>query len=126
MDVLFGKKPVENEYVRFDTLSALVVDDISAMRQAVRSQLHSLGINSVKVASNAAEALAQVESNNFDLILCDYNLNKASSGQHLLEHLRSENILSATAIFVMLTAETEYSFVANAVEFIPDDYSRQE
>lgn len=122
MDALFGKKPVENEYVRFDTLSALVVDDISAMRQAVRSQLHSLGINSVKVASNAAEALAQVESNNFDLILCDYNLNKASSGQHLLEHLRSENILSATAIFVMLTAETEYSFVANAVEFIPDDY----
>ncbi len=122
MDALFGKKPIENEYVRFDKLSALVIDDISAMRQAVRSQLHSLGLNSVKTASNAAEALNQVQSNTFDLIMCDYNLNMASSGQHFLEHLRSENILSATTIFVMLTAETEYSFVANAVEFIPDDY----
>jgi CheY-like chemotaxis protein len=103
-------------------LTALVIDDISAMRHAVRSQLHSLGLNAVKVASNAAEALVQVQSNAFDLILCDYNLNKSSSGQHFLEYLRNENILNATTIFVMLTAETEYSFVANAVEFIPDDY----
>lgn len=122
IDALFTKKPLENEYVRFDKLTALVIDDISAMRHAVRSQLHSLGLNAVKVASNAAEALVQVQSNAFDLILCDYNLNKSSSGQHFLEYLRNENILNATTIFVMLTAETEYSFVANAVEFIPDDY----
>ncbi len=122
IDALFKKNPLENEYVDFSRLTALVIDDISAMRHAVRSQLHSLGLNAVKVASNAAEALVQVQSNAFDLILCDYNLNKSSSGQHFLEYLRNENILNATTIFVMLTAETEYSFVANAVEFIPDDY----
>lgn len=117
----FGK-PAENEYVRFDRLSALVIDDISAMRHAIRSQLQSIGINSVSVATNALEALELIERTNFDLILCDYNLNKSSSGQHFLEYMRSENVLSATTIFVMLTAEAEYSFVANAVEFIPDDY----
>lgn len=117
----FGK-PAENEYVRFDRLSALVIDDISAMRHAIRSQLQSIGINSVSVATNALEALELIERANFDLILCDYNLNKSSSGQHFLEYMRSENVLSATTIFVMLTAEAEYSFVANAVEFIPDDY----
>ncbi len=123
MDALVRRrKPVENEYVDFSKLSALVIDDISSMRHAVRAQLQSLGINSVKLASTATEALVQVEANAFDLILCDYNLNSSSSGQHFLEHLRSENLLNATSLFVMLTAETEYDFVANAVEFIPDDY----
>ncbi len=117
-----GRNAVENEYIDFGKLSALVIDDISSMRHAVRSQLQSLGINSVKLASTATEALVQVEANAFDIIICDYNLNNASSGQHFLEHLRSENLLSATSIFVMLTAETEYDFVASAVEFIPDDY----
>lgn len=118
----FFGKPIENEYVNFNKLSALVIDDISAMRHAIRSQLQSLGMNKVSVASNANDALESIKSTAFDVILCDYNLNSASSGQHFLEFLRTENILGATSIFVMLTAETEYSFVANAVEYIPDDY----
>ncbi|MDX8379057.1 MAG: response regulator [Gallionella sp.] len=118
-----GKKAsTENEYIQFDKLSALIIDDISAMRHAVRSQLQSLGMNSLKSASNAEEALRMLEVNSFDLIMCDYNLNQSSSGQHFLEHVRNEKILSARTVFVMLTAEAEYAFVANAVEFMPDDY----
>lgn len=116
------KAPIENEYIDFGRLSALVIDDISAMRHAVRSQLHTLGMNKVGVASNASEGLEQIRKTAYDLIICDYNLNNSSTGQHFLEYLRNENILSATSIFVMLTAEAEYSFVASAVEFIPDDY----
>jgi CheY-like chemotaxis protein len=122
IDAMVRGKSIENEYVRFDSLSALVIDDISAMRHAVRSQLHSLGMNKVSVASSASEAMEQIKKTSYDLILCDYNLNKTSTGQHFLEYLRNENILGATSIFVMLTAEAEYSFVANAVEYIPDDY----
>lgn len=118
----FFTKSIENEYVNFNRLSALVIDDISAMRHAIRSQLQSIGINSVSVAGSAVDALEQTKLTAFDLILCDYNLNKSSSGQHFLEYLRNEHILSATTIFIMLTAEAEYSFVANAVEFLPDDY----
>ena len=117
----FGNS-AEKEYVHFNKLSALVVDDISTMRHAVRSQLHAIGMNLVSVATNAIEALDKIKQTPFDLILCDYNLNKSSSGQHFLEYLRNEKLLSATSIFVMLTAEAEYSFVANAVEFTPDDY----
>lgn len=115
-------KPIENEYIRFDQLSALVIDDISAMRHAIRSQLQSIGMNAISVAGSAEEALTQLQSTSFDLIMCDYNLNKTSTGQHFLEYLRTENSLSVTTIFIMLTAEVEYSFVANAVEFMPDDY----
>lgn len=122
INALFAGRHTENEYVHFNKLSALVIDDISAMRHAVRSQLQSLGMNKVSVASNANDALELIKSTAFDVIMCDYNLNSTSSGQHFLEYLRNENVLNATSIFVMLTAETEYSFVANAVEFIPDDY----
>lgn len=122
INALFAGRHIENEYVHFNKLSALVIDDISAMRHAVRSQLQSLGMNKVSVASNANDALELIKSTAFDVIMCDYNLNSTSSGQHFLEYLRNENILNATSVFVMLTAETEYSFVANAVEFIPDDY----
>ena len=117
----FGNKN-EKEYIKFNTLSALVIDDISSMRQAIRSQLQSIGMNLVTMASSASDALERIKSTSFDLILCDYNLNKTSTGQHFLEYLRNEKKLGATSIFVMLTAEAEYSFVANAVEFAPDDY----
>lgn len=119
----FGKKaPIQNEYVRFDKLSALVIDDISSMRHAIRMQLQSIGMNIISQATSAQDALMRIDTRPFDLILCDYNLNQSSSGQHFLEYLRNEHILSATTIFVMLTAEVEYSFVANAAEFSPDDY----
>lgn len=122
-DVIGGKKEsFESEYIRFDALSALVIDDIGAMRHALRSQLQWMGMNRIKCVADAEEALDQIENNTYDLILCDYNLNKATSGQHFLEHLRHEHLLSAKTIFVMVTAEAEYAFVANAVEFAPDDY----
>lgn len=119
----FGNKPpIQNEYVRFDQLSALVIDDINSMRHAIRTQLQSIGMNIISTVSNAQEALLRIKDRPFDLILCDYNLNQSSSGQHFLEYLRTEHMLSTTTIFIMLTAEIEYSFVANAAEFSPDDY----
>lgn len=121
--LIAGKKPaIESEYVRFDKFSALVIDDIGAMRHAIRSQLQTLGMNQVGVTSTADEALRMVSNRTYDLIMCDYNLNNASSGQHFLEHLRSEQLLSARTIFIMVTAEAEYAYVANAVEYSPDDY----
>ncbi|GAB5604980.1 response regulator [Sideroxyarcus sp. TK5] len=123
-DIIGGTKPtvISSEFIQFDKFTALVIDDMGAMRHALRSQLEWMGINSVKGVSNAEEALRQLEIYQFDLILCDYNLNKASSGQHFLEYLRNEHLLSAKTIFVMVTAEAEYAYVANAAEFAPDDY----
>jgi CheY-like chemotaxis protein len=122
-NMIAGKQDTfESEYIRFDALSALVIDDIGAMRHALRSQLQWMGMNSIKCVADAEEALAAIEITRYDLILCDYNLNKATSGQHFLEYLRHEHLLGAKTIFVMVTAEAEYAFVANAAEFAPDDY----
>lgn len=116
------KKVVENEFIDYAKLSALVIDDIGAMRHAIRSQLQWMGMNLIKCVGSAEEALHQIQVSQFDVILCDYNLNRSSSGQHFLEYLRTENLLSAQTVFIMMTAEAEYAYVANAVEYSPDDY----
>lgn len=122
ISAIVNRKPVEDEYVRFDKLSALIIDDIGEMRHLIRCQLQAFGMNSVNVARDAQEALRIIRLHEYDLIICDYNLNRTSSGQHFLEYLRSERLLKARAVFVMVTAESAYSYVASAVEFAPDDY----
>jgi DNA-binding NarL/FixJ family response regulator len=122
ISAIVNKKPVESEYVRFDKLSALIIDDIGEMRHLIRCQLQAFGMNSVNVARDAHEALRMIRLHPCDLIICDYNLNRTSSGQHFLEYLRIEQVLKARTVFVMVTAETAYSYVASAVEFAPDDY----
>ncbi|HMD16923.1 MAG TPA: response regulator [Terriglobales bacterium] len=59
-----------------DKIRALIVDDSSVMRKIVERSLRQAGIELEKVveASNGAEALAALQSNVVDLILCDINM----------------------------------------------------
>ena len=109
-------------FSRLANLRSLIVDDMPTMRQNMRTQLGQLGINRVDQASTPDEVIKLVRKENYDVILCDYNLNKETNGQQLLEYLRSQNLLSAATIFIMVTAETNYDLVASAAEFQPDAY----
>ena len=59
-----------------DKIRALIVDDSSVMRKIVERSLRQAGIDLDKVveASNGAEALAALQTNTVDLILCDINM----------------------------------------------------
>ena len=59
-----------------DKIRALIVDDSSVMRKIVERSLRQAGIDLEKVveAANGAEALAALQSNVVDLILCDINM----------------------------------------------------
>jgi two-component system chemotaxis response regulator CheY len=59
-----------------DKTRALIVDDSSVMRKIVERSLRQAGIELEKVveAANGAEALAALQSNVVDLILCDINM----------------------------------------------------
>lgn len=103
-------------------LRALVIDDMQTMRQNIRSQLGDLGIPQVDQAGTPDEAIALIRNKAYDVIVCDYNLNKDTNGQQLLEFLRSQNILTPATMFIMVTAETSYDLVASAAEFQPDAY----
>lgn len=107
---------------RLSQLRSLVIDDMAAMRQNIRSQLGELGIPHVDQAATPDEAIDCVRKQSYDVIVCDYNLNRETNGQQLLEFLRSQHILSPATMFIMVTAESSYDLVASAAEFQPDAY----
>ncbi|HEY0845944.1 MAG TPA: tetratricopeptide repeat protein [Noviherbaspirillum sp.] len=107
---------------RLNNLRALVIDDMAAMRQNIRGQLGQLGIGHVDQAATPDEAISYIRRGAYDVIICDYNLNKETNGQQLLEFLRSQNLLSPATMFIMVTAEAAYDLVASAAEFQPDAY----
>lgn len=107
---------------RLAHLRSLVVDDMASMRQNIRTQLGQLGIPHVDQASTPDEAISCIRKSAYDIIICDYNLNRETNGQQMLEFLRSQNILPASTMFIMVTAESSYDLVASAAEFQPDAY----
>lgn len=109
-------------FAHISSLRCLIIDDMPTMRQNIRMHLGQLGVTKVDQAATPDEAIRFVQSGNYDLIICDYNLNKESNGQQLLEFFRTQNLLSPTSMFIMVTAESGYNLVASAAEFQPDAY----
>ena len=107
---------------RLAKLRALVVDDMQTMRQNIRTQLGQLGIEQVDQSATPNDAIKRIRNTHYDVIICDYNLNKETNGQQVLEYLRSQKLLSPTAMFFMVTAESSYDSVASTAEFQPDAY----
>lgn len=107
---------------RLANLRALVVDDMAAMRQNIRTQLGQIGIANVDQAATPNEAISYIRKESYDVIVCDYNLNRETNGQQLLEFLRTQNLITPATMFIMVTAESSYDLVASAAEFQPDAY----
>lgn len=107
---------------RLAHLRSLVIDDMATMRQNIRTQLGQLGIPHVDQAATPDEAISFIRKQSYDVIVCDYNLNRETNGQQLLEFLRSQGILPPSTMFIMVTAESSYDLVASAAEFQPDAY----
>ena len=69
-------------------MSVLIVDDSKAMRMIVRRTLREAGFHlEFKEASNGAEALQAVQAEDFELVLCDWNMPEMS-GLDLLKKLQ--------------------------------------
>jgi tetratricopeptide (TPR) repeat protein len=100
----------------------LIIDDMADMRSSLRSQIASLDIQKVSIASNVRDALDLIRQKKHDVILCDYYLGAATDGQQFLEFLRTSNAISRSTLFIMITAETGYESVITAAECLPDDY----
>ncbi|HKJ76610.1 MAG TPA: response regulator [Gammaproteobacteria bacterium] len=101
---------------------ALVVDDFANMRTTLKHMLEAIGITAIDAASNGREAIRRIESGDYDLILCDYNLGEGKDGQQVLEEAKHRGLLRHSTVFVMITAENTMSMVMGAMEYRPDDY----
>ena len=105
-----------------EDMSGLLVDDMPEMRSALRVQLSEAGLKHCDTARNVKEAMDKMAGNQYDLILCDYNLGQGADGQQLLELGRRKNTLPLSTAFIIITGETGYEQVSTAAEYAPDDY----
>jgi PAS domain S-box-containing protein len=89
----------------YDFLSghtALIVDDEESIREIVSEGLLSRGMK-VESAESAEKALSLLETNVYDVVLCDFNLPRLS-GEELFERLRQRSKTSIPR-FVFMTGE---------------------
>lgn len=108
--------------IDFSKKRFLVVDDFSEFRSSIRGILHLLGVQYIDTAANGVDVLELCRRHRYDVILHDYNLGDGLNGQHVLEQLHAEKLLSAHCIFIMVTAENTQAMVLAALECEPDDY----
>ena len=106
-------------------LRVLIVDDSSVMRKIVERSLRQAGLEleEVREAGNGAEALAEVQSCAFDLILSDINM-PAMDGLEFLRGLA--NIPAAKGVpVVMITTEGSEARVVEALSVGAKGYIRK-
>jgi two-component system, chemotaxis family, chemotaxis protein CheY len=90
-----------------DKIRALIVDDSSVMRKIVERSMRQAGIELEKVveAANGAEALAALQSNVVDLILCDINM-PVMDGLEFVRQVAAVEIAKGVDIVILGNAWT--------------------
>lgn len=96
------------------SMSILVVEDISAMRKMIKDSLRMMGLNNVLLAENGEHAVSQLESNRVDLIISDGNMPKMN-GMELLRAVRNSPVWRSIP-FMMVTGESDRTMVNTAIQ----------
>ncbi len=103
--------------------NALVIDGNPSMRSILTAQLREFGVKKVSQCSRIVDARRLLENYVYGFVLCDLNFpNEATTGQALLNDLRSNNLLPFSTVFIMITGESSYINVAEAAESALDSY----
>jgi two-component system, chemotaxis family, chemotaxis protein CheY len=108
-----------------NNIRTLIVDDSSVMRKIVERSLRQAGLNLDQVveAGNGAEALAAVEANKLDLILCDINM-PVMDGLEFVKRLCGIEQAKGVPV-VMITTEGSEGHVVQAISAGASGYIRK-
>jgi two-component system chemotaxis response regulator CheY len=106
-------------------IRVLIVDDSSVMRKIVERALRQaeLELDTVFEATNGAEGLDLLETNQVQLILSDINM-PSMDGLEFLRQLRARN-LGARVPVVMITTESSEEHVKQAIQAGAQGYIRK-
>jgi len=108
--------------VSFKQAHTLIIDDFQGMRTMLRDFVRNMGVTQIDTASNGRDAISQLASNSYDIVICDYNLGPGANGQQVLEEAKLRSMIGVSTIWVMVTAEKTPEMVMGAAEIKPDDY----
>ena len=73
----------------YRNLRFLIIDDFENFRLSLKQMVRSCGVEQIDVSINGEDAIERCHHDNFDIILCDYNLGDGKNGQQVLEELRT-------------------------------------
>jgi len=88
-----------------ETKKILVIDDTPTMRLIVTGMLEDLGFTHVSQAESAEMAWDLINSEKFDLVLCDWNM-PGRSGLEFLRSIRA-NTQTSSLPLVMMTSNND-------------------
>ena len=97
-----------------EALKVLIVDDHMLMRSMVENYCLSMGFKTIKACSGGAQALNDMRTDDYDLVLMDWGMPDIP-GIEVLKTLRADKKNDRTAI-VMVTAESEDLRLIEALE----------
>jgi two-component system, chemotaxis family, chemotaxis protein CheY len=108
-----------------ENIRTLIVDDSSVMRKIVERSLRQAGLNIAEVleAGDGAEALAAVQNNKVDLILCDINM-PVMDGLEFVKRLSAVDSTKSIPV-VMITTEGSEGHVVEALSSGARGYIRK-
>jgi two-component system chemotaxis response regulator CheY len=95
-------------------MKVLIIDDFATMRRILRNILKQIGFTNISEADDGKTALKKLKKDNFDLILCDWNMPEMT-GLELLNKVKSDDELKNIP-FVMVTAEAQKDNIVEAVK----------
>jgi two-component system, chemotaxis family, chemotaxis protein CheY len=106
-------------------VKVLIVDDSSVMRKIVERSLRQAGLELTQVleAGNGAEALALLQANSIDLILCDINM-PVMDGLEFIKQLAGVENAKAVPV-IMITTEGSEAHVVQALSSGARGYIRK-
>jgi len=102
------------------SMKVLIVDDFATMRRILKNILKQIGFSNITEADDGKTALIELKKEQFDLVLCDWNMPEMS-GLELLQKVRSDDELKDTP-FVMVTAEAQKDNILEAVKAGVNNY----
>ncbi|MBS1187799.1 MAG: hypothetical protein H6R04_1817 [Burkholderiaceae bacterium] len=108
----------------FSNKSFLVIDDFQGMRNMMRDILRNCGANArhIEMAANGGQAIAMLQREKFDVVLCDFNLGPGRNGQQVLEEAKYRDLVGPACAWIMITAEKTTDAVTGTAEYQPDAY----
>ena len=100
----------------------LIVEEQPLAQSYMKQSLERLGFQQLRFADHAKSAKEQCLSEEFDLIVCSFNLSKQQDGYQLYEELRVKRLIKNSTGFIFISAETTGSLVHSVLELQPDDF----
>ncbi len=100
----------------------LIIDDQSLTQSYLRYALEQLGYHNLSYADKAYAALQLCKHNNYDLIICAYNLPQGKDGYQLFAELKSSGLQKLSCGLIFISADTDPQLVHSVLELQPDEF----